>query len=177
MADGRCLIEHTLDAYAAVFNQLTVVVSESDKALKQKLADSTFSSAIKIVSCTNANKGMSASIKAGVQAITGADACLVGLADMPYIKSESLRAICEQATECMIVAPISAAPGHKAGSETDPRIGNPVLFDKRFFPDLLQLSGDRGGRPILKQHRASLRFVAVNDEGIFLDVDEPSDIV
>jgi molybdenum cofactor cytidylyltransferase len=51
--------------------------------------------------------------------------------------------------------------------------GNPVLWPARFFPDLLQLTGDRGARELLASYADHVSLVEMRDAGVILDVDTP----
>jgi molybdenum cofactor cytidylyltransferase len=43
------------------------------------------------------------------------------------------------------------------------RRGNPVLCDRVLFPELLQVTGDQGGRPVLERHREDIAWLDVAD--------------
>ena len=47
--------------------------------------------------------------------------------------------------------------------------GNPCMFHKSLIPELLQLTGDQGGRKVLKQH--TCRYVEIEDEKELMDID------
>jgi molybdenum cofactor cytidylyltransferase len=51
------------------------------------------------------------------------------------------------------------------------RRGNPVLFDRETFTDLLELEGDVGGRAIFHKHR--VEYLPWHDDSLLLDVDTP----
>ena len=55
---------------------------------------------------------------------------------------------------------------------------NPVLFDRVTFPQLQELTGDVGGRPVLTAYARADRVerVAVNEPGVLLDIDSPQDL-
>jgi len=53
------------------------------------------------------------------------------------------------------------------------RRANPVLFDRDTFPDLMQLTGDVGGRGIFDKHRVG--YLPWHDDILLLDVDKPED--
>ena len=55
------------------------------------------------------------------------------------------------------------------------RRGNPVLWPREFFLDMMGLLGDIGARPLLSRHRERIREIPLESEAIFLDVDEPAD--
>ncbi len=54
--------------------------------------------------------------------------------------------------------------------------GNPVLFDRKLFSSLLELTGDTGARPILKANRDMIRRVDCTDYNRPLDVDTREDV-
>lgn len=109
--------------------------------------------------------GMSASLKAGLAALPPeADGVLVCLGDMPLIDAPLVARlitafIAEQGQA--IIQPVHAG-----------RRGNPVLWPRRFLPEMMKLTGDQGARPLLARHAALVREVAA-DAAIHLDVDTP----
>jgi len=53
--------------------------------------------------------------------------------------------------------------------------GPPVIFPRALFPQLSRLTGDRGARQLLVEHRSRVRFVDMPEAGH--DVDDPADLV
>ena len=53
----------------------------------------------------------------------------------------------------------------------DGKRGSPVLFDKSFFPELLQITGDEGGRKVVEGHRQDVEVVEMSDTMANFDVD------
>ena len=49
--------------------------------------------------------------------------------------------------------------------------GNPVLWGKIFFPELITLAGDRGGRQLLNDHKAAQHLIACDHSSVLRDVD------
>ena len=49
--------------------------------------------------------------------------------------------------------------------------GNPVLWGKTFFPKLIALTGDRGGRQLLNDHKAAQHLIACDHSSVLRDVD------
>jgi molybdenum cofactor cytidylyltransferase len=90
---------------------------------------------------------------------------IIALADMPYVKPESIKAIANALKNGADIA----VPVH------DGKRGNPVGFSRRYLPELLTLSGDQGARSIMKKY--PVKEVVLNDAGIFQDIDEPKDIL
>lgn len=109
--------------------------------------------------------GQSTSIKAGLKALppeTGAAIFL--LADQPHIPIELVKTLKEQHAQTLspIIVPL-----------IEDRRGNPVVFDRVTFNDLLALSGDVGGRAVFSKYRVT--YVPWHDASLLLDVDTPED--
>jgi molybdenum cofactor cytidylyltransferase len=109
--------------------------------------------------------GMGHSIAAGVAARPNADGWLVALADMPFVRSTTHRALVDEfarlARASAIIRP-----------RWQGRFGQPVILGSAYRQDLLALTGDFGARHILAQHHAEIYACDVDDEGISLDIDE-----
>jgi molybdenum cofactor cytidylyltransferase len=51
--------------------------------------------------------------------------------------------------------------------------GNPVVWSRRFLPELMGLEGDIGARHLLASYAEAVTEVPIEDEGILVDVDTP----
>jgi molybdenum cofactor cytidylyltransferase len=92
----------------------------------------------------------------------------VALADMPFIRAETFRAVREALESgALIAAPIDRASGRR---------GHPVGFSTALREELLELDGDEGARSVIARHLESVVLVAVDDPGIFRDIDRPEDL-
>jgi len=109
--------------------------------------------------------GQSTSVRCGLRALPDTiGAAIFLLADQPQIPIELVRALSDQHAQALspIVAPL-----------IDDRRGNPVLFDRLTFDDLMSLSGDVGGRAAFAKH--PITYVPWHDANLLLDVDTPED--
>lgn len=101
--------------------------------------------------------GQSSSVHCGLRRalalLPDLSAVLFLLADQPDVLPETINALVEAHRHTL--API-VAPRYAGG-----RWGNPVLFDRRTFPELLALSGDMGGRPLIQSYGTAVHFVPV----------------
>jgi molybdenum cofactor cytidylyltransferase len=118
-----------------------------------------------IVLCPEADQGMGHSLATGVRAAADAAGWLVALGDMPRIATASHRAV----AACLEAGASLAATQYRS------RRGHPVGFSRIWFAELAALSGDRGGRTILEQHRQQLILCPVDDPGVILDIDYRAD--
>lgn len=111
--------------------------------------------------------GLSTSVKAGLHAVpANYDACLFLLADQPNVTSQLIDSVLYRYRRTL--API-VAPIHRG------RRGNPVLFARTLFPELLEMEGDQGGRESILQHQDQMELVEVGEEDVFLDIDTVDD--
>jgi molybdenum cofactor cytidylyltransferase len=110
--------------------------------------------------------GLASSVKAGIAAVAGdADGAVICLGDMPLIDAHLIdRLIDAFAPERgnLIVVPVA-----------DGRRGNPVLWSRRFFSELMTLEGDIGARHLIAKHGEAVAEVPVEGNSAFLDIDTP----
>jgi molybdenum cofactor cytidylyltransferase len=96
-------------------------------------------------------QGQSRALVAGVNALDSAvDAAIIGVADQPYLDGGVLRSLADLWRR---LRPLIVAPRY-AGER-----GNPILFDRRLFPELLAVTGDRGGRSVFARHADAAAYV------------------
>lgn len=108
-------------------------------------------------------RGQSGSLRAGLQALPQTcDACLFVLADQPNVSTQLIDRLLARYRRTL--API-VAPVHQG------RRGNPVLFARTLFPELLEMQGDQGGRQAIERHEQEVETVEALDPDPFLDID------
>lgn len=153
---GRSLIRRALEAVPAEqFDSLIVVTQYSDIAEVAKGLHFT------AVCNEHPDLGISHTIELGLTALGECDGVLFLVSDQPLLRRESVAALVEfwRARPTMI-----AALGHGGVR------GNPCLFPARFFPELMALTGDRGGSAVIQQHQEDLVLLEV-DARELADVD------
>jgi molybdenum cofactor cytidylyltransferase len=106
------------------------------------------------------------SLAEGVRAASDAHGWVVALADMPYIRPDTVRVIARALAEGAAIA----APAYRGAR------GHPVGFARRFFDELSALRGDAGARETLHAHPDWVTLYEVDDPGVLRDIDEPSDL-
>ncbi len=158
---GVPLLRHVvMQALAAPVQEVIVVLG----AYFEEIAPLLHGLPVTIVRNVDWERGQSASVQAGLRACApGTQAALFVLGDQPHLPASLLHHLIE--VHRRTLAPI-VAPRHQG------RRGNPVLFDRRCFPDLLSITGDTGGRPLFERYRAQVAWVEAEAE-VFLDIDEP----
>jgi molybdenum cofactor cytidylyltransferase len=115
-------------------------------------------------------EGLSTSLKAGVAAVPAdADGAIVCLADMPQVDAgliERLLGAFDPEKGALIVMPT-----------TDGKRGNPVVWSRRFFPDLTAIDGDVGARNLIAQYPEAIAEVPVTGKAALVDVDTPDALI
>jgi molybdenum cofactor cytidylyltransferase len=110
--------------------------------------------------------GQAGSVRAGIAALPpSVDAALIALGDQPLLAPSIIPALlaARRTSPKLIVA-----PRYRDGQ------GNPVVFKREIFPELLRLTGDQGARPIIQKEPARVEWVEL-DLPMPPDVDTPDD--
>jgi len=119
---------------------------------------------VRYVHAADYAEGLSASLKAGIAAVPAeCSAALVCLGDMPLVTGrmiDRLLSAYDPDEGRLIVLP--AFRGKQ---------GNPMLWDRRFFPEILQISGDSGARFLVGKHMESVAEVEMADDAVLRDFD------
>jgi molybdenum cofactor cytidylyltransferase len=110
--------------------------------------------------------GLASSVKAGIAAVSqDADGAVICLGDMPLIDANLIDRLIEAFAPDrgnLIVVPVAEG-----------RRGNPVLWSRRFFGELMTLDGDIGARHLIGKHGEAVAEVPVEGNSTFLDIDTP----
>lgn len=111
-------------------------------------------------------EGISTSVKAGIAALPDdVDGALICLGDMPGIAPAVLD---------RLIAAYAPAENRAICVPTfGGRRGNPVLWDRRFFTEMMEIAGDVGARHLVGAHADQVVEVEMADDGVLVDVDTP----
>ncbi len=154
------ILEHTLHNYMASRSEEIILVLgyRANEILKLIPQES-----IIAVQNPEYSKGMSKSIIHGLSHVNPkADGILIALADQPFIDTNTINRL--------ITAFLKSNKGIIIPLYRNKR-GNPVIFSAAYGEELMNLSGDTGGREIIKRHHYDILEVPVECEGVVLDID------
>jgi molybdenum cofactor cytidylyltransferase len=161
---GRPLVRVAAEtALTARFDQVVVVVGHARDAVAAALAGLP----LRLIDNPAYAAGQSTSLRAGIAALGPEVAvALVMLGDQPFVTAAIVeRLIAEwRASSAPIVAPSYAG-----------QRGNPVLFARMLFPELLAIQGDQGARTVLAADPSRIRLVPFDDPRPLADIDTPED--
>jgi molybdenum cofactor cytidylyltransferase len=161
--DGKKLVRIvTEQALASKASEVIVVTGHQAELIEQALAG------LKVKFARNPDfaGGLASSVKSGIAAVpASADGAIVCLGDMPLISAPLINRLIdafEPDRGHLIAVPVS-----------DGKRGNPVLWSRRFFKELMTLDGDIGARHLIARHVEAVAEVPVEGDGPFLDIDTP----
>lgn len=138
------------------------VVPQGDRELRKAFSDL----GMRVVDNPLASHGMSTSIVAGISASADADGWVIALADMPWVKPDSIQLLVKALKQGSSIV----VPEYKS------QRGNPAGFSSNWKDALCNLSGDKGARGLIKSHSSEVTLINVHDEGVLRDVDVRIDI-
>jgi molybdenum cofactor cytidylyltransferase len=151
----RATVERLLAADGIA--EIIVVLGRDAERVREAVGHS--EAALQFVCNRDHEKGMSTSLREGVNAARrhgdSLDGALVALADQPELRSDVVVAIVDEF--CRV------PKSHRRDVIVVPRyagaVGHPVLFGARVLPELLALTGDRGGRAVIERDGARVHHV------------------
>jgi molybdenum cofactor cytidylyltransferase len=110
--------------------------------------------------------GLSTSVRTGIAALgKDIDAAIVQLGDMPGVGSGLLD---------RLMAAFSPVEGRSICVPTVAgKRGNPVLWDRRFFAEIAQVSGDTGAKHLIGEHADLVCEVEMSGQAAITDIDTP----
>lgn len=177
---GKMLYRHTLDMLSDIVSSRKInedidyditltVVTQYDRII----ADLDGRKDINTVFCGDSRLGASYTIKAGINSLMGRlkkdDWLLFIVADQPYLSEKTILKFIEAASQD------KKSEDYKVFSARyRAKAGNPCMFSCELIPELLELSGDSGGRKVAKRHECF--YIDVEDEKELFDIDSEKDI-
>ena len=110
--------------------------------------------------------GLSASLKRGLAALPAdVDGALVCLGDMPRVTAAQIDRLL--AAFDPVEGRAICVPTHKG------KRGNPVLWASRFFPEMMEISGDVGARHLIGAYAELACDVEMAADDVLVDIDTP----
>lgn len=155
---GKPLYRRALELLCPLEGTETVAVTQYPEIEQDALA-----LGVRVVRNPDAAEGIAASLRHGVQALPDAEWYAFFVADQPRLRRKTVQAFLRAATES----------GKTLAAVTDGvHPGTPTLFHRRWRDDLLALTGDVGGRKLLRAHPEEVFLFPIPAEELE-DVDTP----
>lgn len=162
---NKRVVEWVLQAAGQSFlDKIILVIRPNDKAMLEigkKWG-------VEIVINPNFRKGMSTSIQEALEKIDSqeVEGFFLILGDQPFITPSIIN---------QLVTSFSPGKSEIVVPYYKEKRGNPVLFDISWKEELMAITGDVGGRVLIKAYPERVKKVKVSDEAIILDIDGEED--
>ncbi len=119
---------------------------------------------VRYVHAVDYGQGLAESLKAGIAAVPPECAgAIVCLGDMPLVTGrmiDRLLSMYDPDEGRMIVLPTFRG-----------KQGNPMIWDRKFFPEILAITGDSGARFLVGKHAENVAEVEMADDAVLRDFD------
>lgn len=164
--EGRPIVAHVADAAIEAGLKPVIVVSGHEADLVHRALEGR---AVTFAHNPNYRDGLAGSLKTGLAALPAdVDGALICLGDMPGVSANHIGRI------------VSAFDPEQGAAICVPtwqeKRGNPVLFARSFFADMMALSGDVGARGLIAANPGSVREVPMDDDAVVTDLDTANDV-
>ena len=110
--------------------------------------------------------GLGTSLRAGIGALPAqSDGVIVCLGDMPQVDAAIIdRLVGALAPDKGMLVAVPSIDGKR---------GNPVVWSRRFFPELMAVEGDVGARHLINRYSEAVAEVPLTGHAALTDVDTP----
>jgi molybdenum cofactor cytidylyltransferase len=161
--DGKAMVRHAVDTVRdAGVEPIIVVTGHEAERVREVLADAE----VIFVHNDAYAEGLSTSLRTGIAAVPDTcDGAVVALGDMPRLQADHV--------ERLIDAFAPAADRAICVPTWQGKRGNPVLWARRFFAEMIDVDGDVGAKHLIGEHADLVHEVDMPDSGVLIDVDSP----
>jgi molybdenum cofactor cytidylyltransferase len=161
---GKTLLEHALGPIRDTgFEDVVVVFSEENEKLRALVPRD-----YHVVINRHSREGISTSLKAGVAVVDPrSQGILFALGDQPFVGVDVYDKLIQYYRQHLTLLTWPVYQGKR---------GNPVLFDRRLWPELMKIEGDEGGKQIMaRTSPEEIGRVEMAAPGVLIDIDTPDE--
>jgi len=163
---GKPLVRIAAEQAVASHAKPVIVVTGHER---EKVETALKGLSVRMVHNPDYAEGLGTSLKTGIAAVPEeADAAIVCLGDMPQVDAaliDRLIGALDPERGALIVVPT-----------IDGRRGNPVVWSRRFFHDLMSVQGDIGARHLIGSYAEAVVEIPVTGAAALTDVDTPESL-
>ncbi len=146
---GKPMWRHIADTACAVREAFSQIIFVSRYPQLEKEAELL---GFTVLHNDRSKEGISTSVRLGVAAADPKTPLLFAVCDQPYLSGQTL---CQFSARLDAGCPILSAAAKGGG------VGNPVGFAPRFREELLGLTGDIGGRKVVREHHYEAYYLYI----------------
>lgn len=167
MVDGNYMFRHLLDILIRLKEKepyrFEIIVVTAYDEIENNIKER----GIKVVRNYHQQEGISHSIELGIRTcseIAESDYVMFCVADQPYMNKEEL---------CSFLDAFFQSQKGIGCLSHNGIMGNPVIFHSDYVPELLALTGDTGGKKVVREHLDDVLKYEVANEKSLQDIDRP----
>ncbi|RTY88678.1 nucleotidyltransferase family protein [Flavobacterium sp. RSP15] len=159
--NGKTLLFHTVEQILEVSTKAIVIMGSKNTAIEKEV-DS-------VLICRNPDwqKGMGSSISKGLEELLlvnlDIEHCILAVCDQPHIDAAVFRSLIEKHKK--------TGKGIIASSYAN-TMGTPVLFSRKYFTELMQLSGNAGARKMIEKYKKDVDSIPFEKGAVDIDTIE-----
>ena len=157
--NGKTLFEHTLHTVLDLKCGSVTVVTQY-----KEIEEICENRGVQVLYNHMPDRGISSSVKIGIEGNRDAKAWLICVCDQPYMRKETVEGL----INCYFLSGKGIAALLSGG-----KIVNPAVFSYKYGEELLKLEGDTGGKTIIKAHGSDVALYEVLDKEELRDIDYP----
>lgn len=152
----KTMLGHLLDTIldTTLFQEIILVAREP------KVIEEGAKRNIRTIKNDQADEGISASIRKGIEAATG-NYYMFFVADQPFLEAKHIQILYDAIEDEKIICP-----------RAERASGNPCIFPKKFREKLLALKDEEGGKQVIKSQAKDVKYIDIVDPEALRDIDD-----
>ncbi len=161
---GKRMLEQTVEQVIKAGIEEIIVVTRPQSGWPEIIG----TKKCRIIVNPDHESGMAGSLKLGLSAVSSdVQGVIFALGDQPHVPAEVYRSLISSYRKNLKIATCPVYMGKR---------GNPTLIDRQAWPELMKITGDRGGRNIISRlERNQLDLVETKTSSVITDIDTPED--
>lgn len=160
--EGREIIERVIEAVKKSDLDEVILVYRKDEI--KKIGEK---HGIRLVYNPNADKGQSESMKLGVRNTENDHSYMFIVGDQPFLTSDIINKLIYEYKKSKLTIAIPYYNGNR---------GMPMIMSNIYKGQLLNVTGDKGGRDIVKNYPDNIHKINIEDQKSGVDIDRIEDL-
>lgn len=130
----------------------------------EEIASKAQESGARVLINPHPERGISSSMQIGLAAAKESSACLFTVSDQPWLTTETI---------VNLVHKFQSEQKGMACTILNNKTGNPCIFSRKYYQELQEITGDKGGKQIINRHPEDVAYLEIEDAKELVDVDVP----
>ncbi len=151
---------HKLQKAASELGNCEIIVVTQYEEIASKAQES----GVRVLINPHPERGISSSMQIGLAAAKESAACLFTVSDQPWLTTETI---------VNLVHKFQSEQKGMACTILNNKTGNPCIFSRKYYQELQEITGDKGGKQIINKHPDDVAYLEIEDAKELVDVDVP----